>query len=157
MFTLSGLQVRLPFMTITTVPALPGNFHADLRRLENQVQNVGAAIQQLNQAAEERDAIEHIPLEEDIRNQQRQIMQILNAMNEQQRRGAQPAIQGAIGEREQGALDPAEGGANVAGAEEERPERTPVMETPKVKFPVQNSDENTKFNTVEEVGHSEQS
>ena len=145
-------------MTITTAQALPGNFHADLQRLENQVQNVGAAIQQLNQAAEERDAIEHIPLGEDIRNQQRQIMQILNAMNEQQRRGAQPAIQGANGQHEQGAMDPAEGGANVAGAEEERPERTPVMETPKVKVPVQNSEEDkTKFNTVEDVGSSKES
>ena len=145
-------------MTITTAQALPGNFHADLRRLENQVQNVGAAIQRLNQAAEERDAIEHIPLGEDILNQQRQIMQILNAINEQQRRGAQPAIQGAIGQHEQGAVDPAEGGANVARAEEERPERMPVMETPKVKVPVQNSDEEkTKFNTVEDVGSSKES
>ena len=144
-------------MTITTVPALPGNFHADLRRLENQVQNVGAAVQQLNQAAEERDAIDHIPLEEDIRNQQLQIIQILKAMNEQQQRAAKPAIQGAIGQQEQGAVDPAEGEANIAGAEEERPERTPVMETPKVKVPVQNSDENTKFDSVEDVGTSEES
>lgn len=122
-------------MTITTVPALPGNFHADLQQLKNQVENVGAAMQQLNDAAGERDAIDRAPLLEDINNRQIQIIEFLNAMNERQQRRAEPAIQG--GGCQNGALGAVERGANDAGAEDERPRRQPVLGTPRLNIPVQ--------------------
>ncbi|KAL9950481.1 hypothetical protein ACROYT_G042979 [Oculina patagonica] len=160
MFTLSGLQVRLPFMTITTVPALPINFQGNLQRLENHVENVQAAIQQLNNDARQRDAIDHAPQQENINNQQEQILELLNAMNERQQRWeetmrrAEPAIQGG-NQPVEGALGPVEGGVNRVGAEEERPpERLPVMESPKLKVPVQSTDTDTKLG-VEDVGSSE--
>lgn len=159
MFTLSGLQVRLPFMTITTVPALPGNVQGNLQRLENHVQNVEAAVQQLNNDARQRDAIDHAPLQENINNQQEQILGLLNAMNERQQRWEEvmrrdmAAIQGG-NQPVQGALGPAEGGAERMDAEEERPERLPVMESPKLKTPVQNTDTDIKFG-VEDLGSSE--
>ena len=159
MFTLSGLQVRLPFMTVTTVPALPGNFQGNLQRLENHVQNVEAALQQLNNDARQRDAIDQAPLQENINQQQEQILELLNAMNERQQRWEDvmrrdmDAIQGG-NQPVQGALGPAERGAEGMGAEEERPERQPVMESPKLKTPVQSTDHDVKFG-VEDLGSSE--
>ena len=152
-------------MTITTVPALPGNVQGNLQRLENHVQNVEVVVQQLNNDARQRDAIDHAPLQENINNQQEQILELLNAMNERQQRWEEvmrrdmAAIQ-AI-QPVQGALGPAERGAEHMDAEEERPERLPVMaerlpvmESPKLKTPVQNTDTDTKFG-VEDLGSSE--
>lgn len=146
-------------MTITTVPALPINVQGNLQRLENHVENVQAALQQLNNDAQQRDAIDHAPLQDNINNQQEQILELLNAMNERQQRWeevmrrAEPAIQGA-NQPVEGALGAVDRGANRVGAEEERPERLPVMESPKLKIPVQSTDTDTKF-SVEDVGSSE--
>ena len=88
-------------MTITTVPALPGNVQGNLLRLENRFQNVEAVVQQLNNAAGQRDAIDHAPLQQDMNNRQEQILELLNAMNERQQRWeevmrrAEPAVEGA--------------------------------------------------------------
>ena len=60
MFTVSGMQVRLPFVTIATVPALPGNFQANLNEIENQVVNVRELVEGLNEAGRERDANERV-------------------------------------------------------------------------------------------------
>lgn len=141
---LSGLEVKLPFMTIRTAPALPGNLPANLQLLQNQVQNIEAAVQQLNNAVVERDGIERIPLEDEIQHQQRQILNLLNAIHQAGRQQEQRAI-GGVGE-----------GANNVGAEEERPERAPVPESPKIKVPVQNSDQDTKF-SLEELDPFEES
>lgn len=166
MFTLSGLQVKLPFMTIATVPALPGNVQGNLQRLENHVQNVEVAVQQLNNDAHQRDAIDYAPLQENINQQQEQILELLNAMNERQRRWEEvmrqdmPAIQGGNqpvqggNQPLQGALGPAARGVEHIGAEEQRPEKCPVMESPNIKTPVQNTDHDVKFG-VEDVGSSE--
>ena len=146
-------------MTITTAPALPGNVQGNLQQLENHVQNVEAALQQLNNGARQRDAIDHAPLQDNINRQQEQILELLNAMNERQQRWEEmmrrpePAIQGG-NQPVEGALGPVEGGANRVGAEEERPERLPIMESPKLKVPVQSTDTDTKF-SVEDVGSSE--
>ena len=167
-------------MTITTVPALPGNVQGNLQRLENHVQNVEAAVQQINNDAHQRDAIDNAPLQENINQQQEQILELLNAMNERQQRweevmrpdmaaiqggnqpvqggnqpdqGGNPPVQGG-NQPVQGALGPAERGAEHMGAKEERPERLPVMESPKLKTPVQNTDHDTKFG-VEDLGSSE--
>lgn len=146
-------------MTITTVPALPINVQGNLQRLENHVENVQAALQQLNNDAQQRDAIDHAPLQDNINNQQEQILELLNAMNERQQRWeevmrrAEPAIQGG-NQPVEGALGAVDRGANRVGAEEERPERLPVMESPKLKIPVQSTDTDTKF-SVEDVGSSE--
>lgn len=148
-------------MTITTVPALPGNGQGNLLRLENHVKNVEAVVQQLNNAAGQRDAIDHAPLQQDMNNRQEQILELLNAMNERQQRWgdevmrrAEPAIEGADLQPVQGALGPVEGGANPVGVDEER---RPVMETPKkLKLPVQSTDtEETTTSSVEDVGSSE--
>ena len=141
---LSGLEVKLPFMTIRTVPTLPGNLPANLQLLQNQVQNIEAAVQQLNNAAVEREGIERIPLEDEIRHQQRQMMELLNAIHQAGRQQEQRAI-GVVG-----------GGANNGGAEEERPERAPVPESPKLKVPVQSSDQGIKL-MFEQLGPCEDS
>ena len=151
-FTLSGLQITLPFMRIATVPALPGNFQGNLQQLQNQVHNVEAIVQQLNNApVRQRGEVDGAPLQEDINNRQEQILELLKDMTERQQRWeelmrrAQPAIQeGPHDQPVQGAVGHVEEGANFAGAEEEKPEKQPVMETPKLKFPVQNTDINTK-------------
>ena len=144
-------------MTVTTVPALPGNVQGNLQRLENHIQNVEAAIQQLNNDAHQRDAIDHAHLQENINQQQEQILELLNAMNERQQRWEDvmrqdmPAIQ--VGNQPvqggnqplEGALGPAVRGVERMGAEEQRPERLPVMESPKVKTPVQSTDHDVKF------------
>lgn len=166
MFTLSGLQVRLPFMTITTVPALPGNVQGNLQRLENQIQNVEVALQQLNNDARQRGAVDNAPLQENIIQEQEQILELLNAMNERQQRWEEvmrqdmAAIQGGNqpvqGDNQvvQGALGPAEREAKAMGTEEERPEKLPVMESSKLKTPVQNADRDFKFG-VEDLSSSE--
>ena len=143
-------------MTITTVPALPGNLQANLRQLENHVQNVRAAVDRLNDAAGQQDRIDNVPLQEDIHNRQIQILKLLEVINERQQRRAELAIQGANNQQVQRALAPVEVAANNAGANEERPESPPVMETPKLKLPVQNSERDVKC-SVEDVGASEQS
>ena len=159
MFTLSGLQVRLPFMTVTTVPALPGNFQGNLQRIENHVQNVEAAVQQLNDNARQRDAIDQAPLQENINQQQEQILELLNAMNERQQRWEEvmrqdvAALQGG-NQPVQGALGPAEGEAERLDEGEQRPEKLPVMESPKLKVPVQSTDHAVKCG-VEDLGSSE--
>ena len=166
MFTLSGLQVRLPFMTITTVPALPGNVQGNLQRLENQVQNVEVALQQLNNDARQRGAVDNAPLQENIIQEQGQILELLNAMNERQQRWEEvmrrdmAAIQGGNqsvqGDNQvvQRALGPAGREAKPMGTEEERPEKPPVMESSKLKTPVQNADHDFKFG-VEDLSSSE--
>ena len=153
-------------MTITTVPALPGNDQGNLQRLENHVQNVEAAIQQLNNNAQQRDAIDHAPLQENINQQQEQILELLNAMTERQQRWEEvmrqdmPAIQDVNQPVQggnlplQGSVGPAARGAEGMGAGEERPERLPVMESPNIKTPVQSTDHDVKFG-VEDVGSSE--
>ena len=145
-------------MTITTVPALPGNVQGNLQRLENHVQNVEAAVQQLNNDAHQRDAIDNAPLQQNINQQQEQILELLNAMNQRQQRLEEmrrdvPAIEGG-NQPVQAALGPAVSGAERMGAEEERPERLPVMESAKVKTPVQNTDHDVKCG-VEDLGSSE--
>lgn len=80
-------------------------------------------------------------------------------MNERQQRWEEvmrrdmAAIQGD-NQPVQSALGPAERRAEHMDAEEERPERLPVMESPKLKTPVQNTDTDTKFG-VEDLGSSE--
>ncbi len=74
MFTLSGLQVSLPFgIKITTVPVLPGNVRGNRQqvgsqKLKNQFQNyVDEAWQQFKEARQsDRGAIDHAPLQKNI-------------------------------------------------------------------------------------------
>ena len=83
-FTISGLQIRLPFVTIatTTAPALPGNIHGNLQQLQDQLQNV---VRHLNDVpAQPRGAIDNAPLQEDIHNRLGQVYDVLNAINERQ-------------------------------------------------------------------------
>ena len=152
MFVLSGLQVRLPFLTLTTVPAIPGNFQAQLRQLENQVRNVGDTVAQINDAVHQREAVDNAPLQGDIHNKQTEILNLLKTISEYQKESAELAIQGDMSQKEQGASSPAE--VVAKGAEEEKPVKHPIMESNKCKLPVQNSEQDAKVG-VEDVGPSE--
>ena len=129
MFVLSGLQVKLPFLTLTTAPAIPGNFQTQLRQL------TGLAT-----------------LQGDIRNKQTEILNLLKTISEYQEKSAELAIQGDMSQKEQGASSPAEVAAE--GAEEKKPVEQSIMESNKYKLPVQNSEQDTKVG-VEDVGPSE--
>lgn len=159
-FTISGLQIRLPFVTIatTTAPALPGNIHGNLQQLQDQLQNV---VHHLNDVpGQPRGAIDNAPLQEDIHNRLGQVYDVLNAINERQQRleedmqRAQPMIQQAPQPAPEG-LGHLEAGATMVGAQEERQpvsethpvatthavtETHPVSETFDPKTPVQNID-----------------
>lgn len=129
MFVLSGLQVKSPFLTLTTAPAIPGNFQTQLRQL------TGLAT-----------------LQGDIRNKQTEILNLLKTISEYQEKSAELAIQGDMSQKKQGASSAAEVAAE--GAEEKKPVEQSIMESNKYKLPVQNSEQDTKVG-VEDVGPSE--
>lgn len=129
MFVLSGLQVKSPFLTLTTAPAIPGNFQTQLRQL------TGLAT-----------------LQGDIRNKQTEILNLLKTISEYQEKSAELAIQGDMSQKKQGASSAAEVAAE--GAEEKKPVEQSIMESNKCKLPVQNSEQDTKV-AVEDVGPSE--
>lgn len=129
MFVLSGLQVKLPFLTLTTAPAIPGNFQTQKQQL------TGLAT-----------------LQGDIRNKQTEILNLLKTISEYQEKSAELVIQGDMSQKEQGASSPAEVAAK--GAEEKKPVEQSIMESNKCKLPVQNSEQDTKV-AVEDVGPSE--
>ena len=135
MFTLSGLQVRLPFVTLTTVPAIPGNFQAQLQQLSNQFRNVEEKI---NDAVHQRKAVVNAPLQGDIHDKQPEILNLLETILRSQ--------------QEQKVYGPVE---NVdEGAADEKPPKRAIMESNKDKMPVQNSEWDTKVG-FEDVGSSE--
>lgn len=138
MFTLSGLQVRLPFVTLTTVPAIPGNFQAQLQQLENQVRNVGETVAQINNAVHQREAVVNAPLQGDTHDKQTEILNLLETILRSQ--------------QEQKVYGPVEN-ADEEAADEKPPKRA-IMESNKDKMPVQNSEWDTKVG-VEDVGSSE--
>lgn len=138
MFTLSGLQVRLPFVTLTTVPAIPGNFQAQLQQLENQVRNVGETVVQINNAVHQREAVVNAPLQGDTHDKQTEILNLLETILRSQ--------------QEQKVYGPVEN-ADEEAADEKPPKRA-IMESNKDKMPVQNSEWDTKVG-VEDVGSSE--
>ena len=152
MFTLSGLQVRLPFVTLTTAPAIPGNFQAQLRQLENQVRNVGETVAQINDAVHQRQAVDNAPLQGDIHDKQTEILNLLKTIREYHQKSAQVAGQGDKSQQEQKVYDPVENGDE--GAADEKPPKSAIMESNKDKMPVQNSEQDTKVG-VEDVGSSE--
>lgn len=138
MFTLSGLQVRLPFVTLTTVPAIPGNFQAQLQQLENQVRNVGETVAQINNAVHQREAVVNAPLQGDTHDKQTEILNLLETILRSQ--------------QEQKVYGPVEN-ADEEAADEKPPKRA-IMESNKDKMPVQNSEWDTKVG-VEDVGSSQ--
>lgn len=153
MFTLSGLQVRLPFVTLTTVPAIPGNFQAQLRQLENQVRNVGETVAQINDALQQREAVDNAPLQGEIHDKQTEILNLLETIHEYHQKSTELAV--FIGDRsqqEQKVYGPVENGDE--GAADEKPPKRAIMESNKDKMPVQNSEQDTKVG-VEDVGSSE--
>ena len=153
MFTLSGLQVRLPFVTLTTVPAIPGNFQAQLRQLENQVRNVGETVAQINDAVHQREAVDNAPLQGDIHDKQTEILNLLKTIREDHQKSAQLAVQGGRSlQQEQKVYGPVENADE--GAADEKPPKRAIMESDKDKKPVQNSERDTKGG-VEDVGSSE--
>lgn len=147
MFTLSGLQVRLPFVTLTTVPAIPGNFQAQLRQLENQFRNVEETVAQINDAVHQREAVVNVPLQGDIHDKQTEILNLLETIREYHQKSAQLAVQGGRSQQEQKVYGP------VENADEKPPKRA-IMESNKDKMPVQNSERETKVG-VEDLGSSE--
>lgn len=130
MFTLSGLQVRVPFVTLTTVPAIPGNFQAQLQQLSNQFRNVEEKI---NDAVHQREAVVNAPLQGDTHDKQTEILNLLETILRSQ--------------QEQKVYGP------VENADEKPPKRA-IMESNKDKMPVQNSEWDTKVG-FEDVGSSE--
>ena len=152
MFTLSGLQVRLPFVTLTTVPAIPGNFQAQLRQLENQVKNLAETVAQINDAIHQREAVDNAPLQADILNKQTEILNLLKTIPEYHKKSAKLAVQGNRSQQEQKVYGPVENGDK--GAADEKPAKSAIMESNKDKMPVQNSERDTKVG-VEDVGSSE--
>ena len=153
MFTLSGLQVRLPFVTLTTVPAIPGNFQAQLRQLENQFRNVGETVAQINDAVHQREAADNAPLQGDIHDKQTEILNLLKTIHEYHQKSAQLAIQGGRSlQQEQKVYGPVENADE--GAADEKPPKRAIMKSKEDKMPVQNSEQDTKVG-VEDVGSSE--
>lgn len=152
MFTLSGLQVRLPFVTLTTVPAIPGNFQAQLRQLENQFRNVEETVAQINDAVHQREAVVNVPLQGDIHDKQTEILNLLETIREYHQKSAQLAVQGGRSQQEQKVYGPVENADE--GAADEKPPKRAIMESNKDKMPVQNSEWDTKVG-VEDVGSSE--
>lgn len=138
MFTLSGLQVRLPFVTLTTVPAIPGNFQAQLQQLENQVRNVGETVAQINNAVHQREAVVNVPLQGDIHDKQTEILNLLETILRSQQ---EQKVYGPVENADEGAAD-------------EKPPKRAIMESNKDKMPVQNSERETKVG-VEDLGSSE--
>jgi len=145
MFTLSGLQVRLPFVTLTTVPAIPGNFQAQLRQLENQVKYLAETVGKINDAVHQREAV-------DILDKQTEILKLLKTIREYHQKSAELAVQGDRSQQEQKVYGPVENGDE--GAADEKPAKSAIMESNKDKMPVQNSERDSKVG-VEDVGSSE--
>lgn len=117
-FALSGLQVRLPFVTIATVPSHSVALQANSQKTQKQVQTALEMLQQLIEAESERDASE--------RNMQRQINTVLNTLNEN--------AQGVEGRTETVSVPEYQGRIPLqarVGAAEERPDREQVTGTPK--------------------------
>ena len=152
MFTLSGLQVRLPFVTLTTVPAIPGNFQTQLQQLENQVRNVGETVAQIKDAVHQREAVDNAPLQGDIRDKQTEILKLLETIREYHQKSAQLAVHGGGSQQEQKVYGPVENADE--GAADEKPLKRAITESNKDKMPVQNSERDTKVG-VEDVGSSE--
>ena len=152
MFTLSGLQVKLPFVTLTTVPAIPGNFQAQLRQLENQVRNMGETVAQINDVVHQREAVDNAPLQGDIHDKQTEILNLLETICEYHQKSAQLAVQGGRSQQEQKVYGPVENADE--GAADEKPPKRAIIESNKDKKPVQNSEQDTKVG-VEDVGSSE--
>ena len=135
MFTLSGLQVRLPFVTLTTVPAIPGNFQAQLQQLSNQFRNLEEKI---NDAVHQREAVVNAPLQGDTHDKQTEILNLLETILRSQQ---EQKVYGPVENADEGAAD-------------EKPPKRAIMESNKDKMPVQNSEWDTKVG-VEDVGSSE--
>ena len=115
---LSGLQVRLPFVTIATVPSHSVALQANSQKTQKQVQTALEMLQKLIEAEGERDAREH--------NMQRQINTVLNTLNEN--------AQGVEGRTETVPVFEYQGRIPLracVGAAEERPDREQVTGTPK--------------------------
>ena len=138
MFTLSGLQVRLPFVTLTTVPAIPGNFQAQLRQLENQFRNVEETVAQINNAVHQREAVVNAPLQGDTHDKQTEILNLLETILRSQQ---EQKVYGPVENADEEAVD-------------EKPPKRAIMESNKDKMPVQNSERETKVG-VEDLGSSE--
>ena len=141
MFTISGMQVRLPFVTIATVPALPGNFQANLKEIENQVVNVRELLHGLNEAGRERDANECV--------RERQIVTLLNALNEEQKERMKIAIQESHEASKRKASGPVESVDNSPVVEEKIPEIRPVQASDKT---VTEQDAKESAPMVEDIG-----
>ena len=150
MFMLSGLEVRLPFITITTVPALPGNAQVKMQQIQQQVKNIEGIVQQLNDNMGQH-RIDNAPLQQDINNQQERILQLLQEMGERQnqmQRRVEPAIAGDGSPRMLAVQGPE---LDEFVMVDKRPFRSPVRESlDATKLPVQNSEPPTK--SVEGVG-----
>lgn len=149
MFTLSGLQVRLPFVTLTTVPAIPGNFQAQLQQLSNQFRNLEEKI---NDAVHQREAVVNAPLQGDTHDKQTEILNLLETIREYHQKSAQLAVQGGRSQQEQKVYGPVENADEEAV--DEKPPKRAIMESNKDKMPVQNSERETKVG-VEDLGSSE--
>ncbi|XP_068726120.1 chloride channel CLIC-like protein 1 [Montipora capricornis] len=141
MFTISGMQVRLPFVTIATVPALPGNFQANLKAIENQVVNVRELVDGLNEAGRERDANERV--------RERQIVTLLNALNEEQKERTKFAIQESHDVSKRKASGPVESVDLSPVVEEKVPKIRPVQASDKT---VTEQDAEESAPMVEDIG-----
>ena len=125
-FALSGLQVKFPFMTISTVPSHSIALQANFQKTQRQGQNALEMLQQLIKAQGEQDVREY--------DMQRQINTLLNTLNENAQRVDEraeplPGLECQDGIHLQGDV----------GAAEERPEKQRVTGTPSEAISAHNS------------------